>query len=696
MVLPLPSAVRKRRGSTRGAFMSPVNLSPTALVKALVNLAHQVSGCHKLKTWQRRNAGVITRRIKVLSLLFDEIGESQITLPASASLCFRELHIILQRTQCLLDECNYGSCVWLLMQTELMSNQFHELTQDMATALDVLPLRQMEVSDEVREQVQLVHRQARRATLFMEPAEQELRKDVLAVLEEFERKVIPDASKLGKIFDSLQLKDARSCRREIQLLEEEIRNQSNFGLEGTVSMINSLISFMRYCKCVLFGVTDMEEEESDRKKSRSPKPSGQVCCVDSDDVLGLNNIQDDLKCPISLDLMRDPVIVATGQTYDRVSITRWIEEGHSTCPKSGQKLLHTNLIPNNALRNLICQWCEERNIPFEKTEKSTRNATLESIASTKAAVEATKMTAAFLVEKLSTGSPEVKKQVAYELRLLAKCGMDNRACIAEAGAIPLLLPLLWSEDPKSQENAVTALLNLSIYENNKVKIMESGCLDPIIHVLKQGRSMEGRENAAATLFSLSVIDEYKRIIGERPEAIPALVDLLRKGAARGKRDAATALFNLSIYRGNDIKTVAAGAVPLLVNLLTDDRPGLTDDALAVLAVLAGRVEGLIEIQKTCAIPILVGLLRSASPKGKENSVAVLVALCRNGGNDIVNEAVRMPSLVPSLYTLLTTGTPRAKRKARSLFKVLQRREPSTTLLHTIIASRTVNTITPLR
>ena len=64
-------------------------------------------------------------------------------------------------------------------------------------------------------------------------------------------------------------------------------------------------------------------------------------------------------CPISLDLMCDPVIISTGQTYDRRSIWRWMEEGHCTCPKTGLLVSHNRLVPNRALRNLIMQWFSE-------------------------------------------------------------------------------------------------------------------------------------------------------------------------------------------------------------------------------------------------------------------------------------------------------------------------------------------------
>lgn len=58
-------------------------------------------------------------------------------------------------------------------------------------------------------------------------------------------------------------------------------------------------------------------------------------------------------CPISMEVMNDPVMVATGHTYDRVCIVKWLSSGRGTCPLSGQRLRHSELTPNIALRNVI-------------------------------------------------------------------------------------------------------------------------------------------------------------------------------------------------------------------------------------------------------------------------------------------------------------------------------------------------------
>lgn len=63
-----------------------------------------------------------------------------------------------------------------------------------------------------------------------------------------------------------------------------------------------------------------------------------------------------LCCPISMEVMSDPVLVATGHTYERSCIEKWIASGHQTCPLSGQHLRHSELTPNIALRNIIQDW----------------------------------------------------------------------------------------------------------------------------------------------------------------------------------------------------------------------------------------------------------------------------------------------------------------------------------------------------
>ncbi|XP_022847013.1 U-box domain-containing protein 13-like [Olea europaea var. sylvestris] len=213
-----------------------------------------------------------------------------------------------------------------------------------------------------------------------------------------------------------------------------------------------------------------------------------------------------------------------------------------------------------------------------------------------------------LLHKLTARNTEDQISAAGEIRLLTKQNADNCVAIAEAGAIPLLVPLLSTPDSRAQEQAVTALLNLSMCEDNKGSIVSSGAVPGIVHVLKKS-SMEARENATATLFSLSVIDQNKVTIGASG-AIPAPVTLLSEGTQNGKKDAATTLFNLCIYQGNKGKTIRVGVVPTLMLLLTEPQGDIVDEALAILAILVSHLEGKATIGVAEAVPVLLDVIRN--------------------------------------------------------------------------------------
>jgi len=67
----------------------------------------------------------------------------------------------------------------------------------------------------------------------------------------------------------------------------------------------------------------------------------------------------ELCCPISTKLMHDPVIITSGQTYEREYIEKWFSEGYDTCPRTQIKLENFTMIPNTCMRDLICNWCKE-------------------------------------------------------------------------------------------------------------------------------------------------------------------------------------------------------------------------------------------------------------------------------------------------------------------------------------------------
>ena len=63
------------------------------------------------------------------------------------------------------------------------------------------------------------------------------------------------------------------------------------------------------------------------------------------------DLQPFFKCPISLEVMVDPVVGEDGQTYEREALARWLSE-KSSSPLTGQPM-GTRMVPNHAVKSMI-------------------------------------------------------------------------------------------------------------------------------------------------------------------------------------------------------------------------------------------------------------------------------------------------------------------------------------------------------
>uniref|UniRef100_A0A803QET2 RING-type E3 ubiquitin transferase n=1 Tax=Cannabis sativa TaxID=3483 RepID=A0A803QET2_CANSA len=582
---------RKRRPSA-AAFVSP-KLSGINLLQSLLLLTKEISSLKPFEFLFRRNSLSVIRKSKLLAILFEELLRAPMAYySTSAVLCFEEMFIVLQRIKALIEDCSNGSTskMWLLVQNNSMANNFHELTLELSTLLDIFPLKEIELSEDVEELVCLVRKQCSETKAFLDPEDEILRLEIVTMLDRIKKEIVPDHSKLSEIFTNLGIRDSSSCREEIESLQEEVQNQND---DKSKSELVALIGIVRYTKCVLFGASTPQPDIIRRQSaSEIPVPS-------------------DFRCPISLDLMRDPVVVATGQTYDRESIKLWIESGHNTCPKTGQTLAHTELIPNCALKNLIAMWCRDQKIPFETAESKDKPKGLTLI--NKAALEATKMTASFLVNKLSQSQSFEDANVRY------------------------LSPDIGSAQPNLQVNAVTAILNLSILEENKNRIMETeGALNGVVEVLRTGATWEAKGNAAATIFSLSSVHAHRKRLVRKTRVVKGLLELAKTGPESTKRDALAAILNLAGDRDGVFRLVEAGVVDVSVQAIDE---GLTEEGVTIIEVVVKR-GGLLAIAAAySAIKKLGSVLRNGSERARESSAATLVTICRKGGAEMVAELV---------------------------------------------------------
>jgi len=69
-------------------------------------------------------------------------------------------------------------------------------------------------------------------------------------------------------------------------------------------------------------------------------------------------LENSFRCPISMEIMVDPVFAADGHTYERAEMERWLNS-KSTSPLTNEVLPHKMLVPNHNLRSQIKEYVEK-------------------------------------------------------------------------------------------------------------------------------------------------------------------------------------------------------------------------------------------------------------------------------------------------------------------------------------------------
>ncbi|XP_062185728.1 U-box domain-containing protein 9-like [Phragmites australis] len=370
-------------------------------------------------------------------------------------------------------------------------------------------------------------------------------------------------------------------------------------------------------------------------------------------------------CPISSRIMRDPVVVASGQTYDRQFIEEWFSAGNHMCPQTRQVLLNTNLIPNNLVQSMISQWCIENRFTLPPIENQEENQVINS----------EQKTFDEIFKKISC-SPKIveRKQTIKDLRLLTKRDSNFRAVLGERPNSISKMILARStqglqNDPEVLEDMVTIILNFSIHDSNK-KIIgdDSEAIPFLIWALKSG-DMGSRSNSAAAIFTLSALDSNKEKIGELG-AMGPLVDLLDQGNIIAKKDAASAIFSLCMLHENKSRATRNGIIDVAMRAI--DEQLLVDESLAILALLSSNhemVEIITEFDGTACM--LRAIKDSECSRNKENAVVVLFSICTYNRTKL-KEVDADECINGSLALLVRNGTSRARRKAAAILEKMKR------------------------
>ncbi|KAK7404875.1 hypothetical protein VNO78_05902 [Psophocarpus tetragonolobus] len=342
-------------------------------------------------------------------------------------------------------------------------------------------------------------------------------------------------------------------------------------------------------------------------------------------------------CPISLQLMRDPVTVCTGITYDKENIEKWLFscKSNKTCPVTRQSLLHTHLTPNHTLQRLIKAWC-------------TQNAWLEIISSPNPTIDQTDIVKLILEAKKF---PEKQLKCLRRLQSIAFKSESNKICLESAGAIDFLASTM-----TINSTAIEVLFHLNPSESQLKNLMnneEIQFIESLFQVLKLGK-FQSRAYATVLLKSTFEVAGSTQLNNVTLELLVEIVRVLRdRISPEASKAALKLLVELCSWGRNRIKAVEGGGVLVLIELLlqvSERRP--CELMLTALDRLCGCAEGRAELLNHGAGVAIVAkkILHSATPR-------------------VLNEMLLFGAVSKLCLVLQMEGSCKAKERAREILKL---------------------------
>lgn len=336
-------------------------------------------------------------------------------------------------------------------------------------------------------------------------------------------------------------------------------------------------------------------------------------------------IYESFVCPLTKKIMRDPVAIESGLTFERKAIEKFFKECKESgrkpiCPITLKELSSTELNSSIALRNTIEEWKQRNdsvmlgNACRTLTSGSSESDILHALSYVSTCCRQSRSNKNIvrneeiipnITAMLKNTSRKVRCKALETLRIVAEDDNSNKEIIAGGDTIRTLVKFLSHDHSQEIEEAVYLLYELSKHEvlceriggvsgaililigmssshsehiltveraektldnlekceNNVKQMAESGRLRPLLTLILEG-SPETQLSMASYLGELVLSNDVKVFVAQT--AGSALVNIMQRGSIEARESALKALNQISSYEPSAKILIQADILPPLV------------------------------------------------------------------------------------------------------------------------------------
>ncbi|KAI3785752.1 hypothetical protein L1987_44877 [Smallanthus sonchifolius] len=369
---------------------------------------------------------------------------------------------------------------------------------------------------------------------------------------------------------------------------------------------------------------------------------------------------DEFICPITGRLMFEPVIVSSGQTFERTSVEVCLGLNFVPVLADGSKPDFSTVIANLALKKAIASWCASTgaDIPRSAPDLSLVEDCVRKLMSSSSQDEGDSRFGDSeidllkgMAEKpqviLTHAATQLNPQSIHHHHSYSSSSEESViANIPDTPPLPLVTrPSCYSSSPSASTSS-EIVVDETLDPNSTISDEQS--FSTKLHSL----NVLEQEQSVILMRKLTRIDVEARVSLCTQQLLASLRECVRSRYAAVQTNAVAVLVNLSLEKTNKVKIVRSGIVPHLIDVLKSGFAESQEHAAGALFSLALEEENKTAIGVLGALQPLLHALHSDSERTRQDSALALYHLSLTQSNRV--KLVKLGA-VSTLLTMLETG-----------------------------------------
>ncbi|XVF65780.1 hypothetical protein PTKIN_Ptkin09bG0277800 [Pterospermum kingtungense] len=406
-------------------------------------------------------------------------------------------------------------------------------------------------------------------------------------------------------------------------------------------------------------------------------------------------------CPITLDVMVDPVETSSGLAFERSAIEAWFAAGNNLCRLTLTPLDTSILRPNKTLRQCIEEWKGRNTMITIASMKPNltfgdEGEVLHCLGQLKDLCEQRDLYRELvilenyiplLIQLLGGKNCDIRNRVLAILQILTEDSDDAKfdpwgAALMKGvdsigkvqGCILLLVAVASGDDYQAARDAGEVSENLSFSDQNIIQMARANYIKYLLQRLSTGPE-DVKLIMATTVAEIELTDHNKVVLVEGG-ALGPLLDWVSHGGIQMKSVAVRAVRNLSSVPKNGLQMIKEGALRPLRDLLRlySSSSSIREQVAATIMHLAvstmsheSNETAISLLESDDDIFMLFSLISLTGPEIQQNVLQIFHALCQSPSAANIKTKLTQCSAIQVLVQLCECDTEDVRPNAVKLF-----------------------------